>query len=139
MATATVTELDPGELSGVLLFNVSVSGREPKTTVHDFGAESFTTTERGIAWVRPGHWEPIADWLAGFGVVDATALAVFRHPDGQHLLATTQLRRDRERRLVVDHASNRMATDYRVFDLGHDANWPDVLDSDEYRVHGMWL
>lgn len=133
--TTAVVEIEPWQLHGTLVFRAP----DPGLCVGQ-RPDGFDTWEpkRKKEWHRE-QYQPVLDWLAELGLEHVKALAMFQHADGRYLLAVTQLCVSDSGSPYVDLASDRVATHYRVVDLGGDATWPALFDLEHYRADaGKW-
>lgn len=131
----TITEIDPWNLTGTLVFRAPDPGLVAGP--HPDGYDEWDPKQKS-QW-RKEQYQPVLDWLAGLGLDHVTALAMFQHQDGRYLLAATQLCVSDTGNPYIDFASDRIATRYRVLDLGTDATWPPLFDVAWYRVEaGKW-
>jgi hypothetical protein len=132
---SVVVEIEPWRLSGTLVFRASDPGLYVGPRPDAFDAWDV---KRKREW-HGEQYQPVLDWLEQLGLSHVKALAMFQHPDGRYLLAVTQLCLDDNGSPYIDLASDRVATRYRVIDLGVDATWPSLFDLDFYRTEsGKW-
>jgi hypothetical protein len=130
-----VVEIEPWRLHGTLVFRAPDPGLF--LGPHPDGFDTWEP-KRQQEW-QSEQYQPVVDWLTQLGLGHVQALAMFQHADGRYLLAVTQLCLSDTGSPYVDFASDRVATQYRVLDLGADATWPSLFDSDHYRADaGKW-
>lgn len=114
MSAMTAVEIEPWNVQGELLFRGK--SRHPGSIGN---IEDFPT---------------ISAWLDGLGVSadDVFAFSLYRAKDGRHLLAVAEDCKDNDGHKHLNFATGEPAEKSRVFDLGTEPTWPDVLNRAPY-------